>query len=119
LLDTTLYIRENFNNACMSKDSILINVVPPSVPLSVTDTTLCPGEMFQVMVLASVSEPEWNPSEGLSCSQCLNPTVTVGGTPGQTLFYEFSGKILDCPVGAGLSITAGQSDIIDGQTFYA
>jgi gliding motility-associated-like protein len=105
LQDTTLYIRENFNNACISKDSILINVVPPAVPLSVTDTILCPGEMFTVSVLSNqITEPEWTPEEGLSCSMCLNPTVTVIGTPGTTVIYQFSGKILECPVGAVLPI---------------
>lgn len=105
LQDTTLYIRTNFNNACVSKDSILINVVPPAVPLSVTDTILCPGEMFTVSVLSDqITEPEWTPEDGLSCTMCLNPTITVIGTPGTTVIYEFSGKILECPVGAVLPI---------------
>lgn len=105
LQDTTLYIRENRNNACISNDSILINVVPSSVPLSVTDTILCPGEMFDVLVLSNqVTEPEWTPSQGLSCTKCLNPTVTVTGTPGSTVVYEFSGMVLECPVGAILPI---------------
>ncbi len=105
LQDTTLYIRTNSNNACISKDSILINVVPPAIPLSVTDTILCPGEMFTVSVLSDqITEPEWTPEEGLSCSMCLNPTVTVIGTPGTTVIYQFSGKILECPVGAVLPI---------------
>ena len=105
LQDTTLYIRENRNNACISNDSILINVVPSSVPLSVPDTILCPGEMFDVLVLSNqVTEPEWTPSQGLSCTKCLNPTVTVTGTPGSTVVYEFSGMVLECPVGAILPI---------------
>jgi gliding motility-associated-like protein len=106
LQDTTLYIRENINNACLTKDSILINVIPPSVPISVTDTTLCPGEVFDVEVLGdNISDPEWTPSNGLSCTKCLDPTVTVTGSPGSTIIYEFSGNILDCPVGAVLPIT--------------
>lgn len=106
LQDTTLYFRETTNNACLAKDSILINVVPSSIPLSVTDTTLCPGEMFTVVVLSNqVTDPEWTPADGLSCTKCLDPTVTVIGTPGSSLFYQFSGMILDCPVGSALSIT--------------
>jgi gliding motility-associated-like protein len=105
LQDTTLYIREVTNNACISRDSILINVIPPSVPLSVTDTVLCPGEMFTVSVLSTmVTEPEWTPETGLSCTKCLSPKVTVTGTPGTTVIYQFSGKINDCPVGAVLPI---------------
>lgn len=105
LQDTTLYIREVTNNACVSEDSILINVVPSGVPLSVSDTTLCPGEQFQVVVLNDqVREPEWEPAEGLSCTKCLDPVVTVQGLPGMTVTYQFSGMILDCPVGATLTI---------------
>lgn len=126
LQDTTLYFRDNTNNACTSRDSILINVVPPSVPLSVTDTMLCPGEMFMVEVLSDqVTNPEWSPEQGLSCTKCLNPTVTVIGAPGQTLFYAFSGMILDCPVGASLVVRipevqpiniAGDAVVCEGET---
>ncbi len=105
LQDTTLYIRTDSNNACGSKDSILINVVPPSIPLSVTDTTLCPGEMFVVEILSDqVTDPEWSPETGLSCTKCFSPKVTVTGDPGQTIFYQVSGKILECPVGGGLTV---------------
>ncbi len=105
LQDTTLYMREIFNNACNWKDSILINVVPPAVPLSVTDTVLCPGEMFIVRVLSDqVTEPEWTPETGLSCTKCLETKVTVMGSPGSSIAYQFSGKINDCPVGALLPI---------------
>lgn len=117
LQDTTLYIRENINNACRSADSILINVVPSSVPLSVSDTMLCPGETFDVLVLSDqVTEPQWTPEQGLSCTACLNPTVTVIGAPGSSLFYEFSGKINECPVGATLTvrIPSVQTILIDG-----
>ncbi len=114
LQDTTLYIREVTNNACVSKDSILINVVPSSVPISVTDTILCPGEMFMVAILSNqVTEPEWTPTDGLSCNKCLNPKVTVTGTPGSTVVYQFSGKILECPVGASLPIEIPPSQIIE------
>ena len=113
LQDTTLYIRENINNACKSMDSILINVVPPTVPLSVTDTMLCPGEMFMVEVLADVDDPEWTPEKGLSCTKCLDPTVTVTGLPGGSLFYQFSGMILECPVGASLTVMIPSLQPID------
>lgn len=120
LQDTTLYKRENINNACTSKDSILIYVVPPAVPLSVTDTMLCAGEMFTVEVLASmVTNPMWTPTEGLSCSQCFNPTVTVIGAPGSTVFYAFSGMILDCPVGASLTVHVSDTRQFSGPTVTA
>jgi gliding motility-associated-like protein len=119
LQDTTLYIRTNTNNACVSEDSIMIDVVPSGVPLTVTDTTLCPGATFDVAVLSNqVTEPEWTPAEGLSCTMCLSPTVTVIGTPGTTQVYMFSGKIKECPVGATLTVNIPpiQEIIIGGAT---
>ncbi|MDQ3017364.1 MAG: gliding motility-associated C-terminal domain-containing protein [Bacteroidota bacterium] len=114
LQDTTLYIRTDSNNACGSKDSILINVVPPSIPLSVNDTTLCPGEQFVVMILSDqITEPEWEPGDGLSCTKCFSPTVTVIGDPGGTLFYQVSGMVLDCPVGGALTIHIPPELVID------
>jgi len=125
LLDTTTYVRENINNACSSFDSITLNVVTSGIPLSLTDTVLCPGEMFQVFVLSNqVTEPQWTPETGLSCADCLNPHVTVTGMPGSTLVYMFSGKINECPVGASFSVTipppatinisANQQTVCDG-----
>ncbi len=114
LQDTTWYVRENINNACVSEDSILINVVPSSVPLSVTDTVLCPGAQFDVVVLSNqVTEPEWTPADGLSCTKCLDPTVTVIGQPGSTVVYQFSGMINECPVGAALPIQIPPIQVIN------
>ena len=105
LLDTTTYIRESKNNACSTMDSITLNVVTSGIPISLTDTTLCPGEMFQVIILSNqVTEPEWMPAEGLSCTECLDPNVTVLGEPGSSVIYMFSGMILECPVNASLLI---------------
>jgi gliding motility-associated-like protein len=116
LQDTTLYIRENINHKCITYDSILIDVVPSSIPLSVPDTTLCPGESFHEMVLAGtnhITDPEWTPEEGLSCTKCLDPNVTVVGTPGSVVSYQFAGKINQCPVGASLVIRIPPIQVIN------
>jgi gliding motility-associated-like protein len=60
-----------------------------------------------------VTDPEWTPADGLSCTKCLNPTVTVIGMPGSSITYQFSGMILDCPVGASLTIQIPPMQIID------
>lgn len=105
LLDTTLYIREVKNNACVSFNTKLLNVVPPTVPLSVMDTTLCPGETFSVEVLADmIMNPMWDPVEGLSNPMSTITNVTVLGVPGEDFIYQFSGTINECPVGATLRI---------------
>ncbi len=105
LIDTTTYIRENINHACSSFDSITLDVVTSGIPLSLTDTMLCPGQMFQVFVLSNqVTEPMWMPEDGLSCTECLDPNVTVIGSPGSSMVYMFSGMIKECPVGASFTI---------------
>ena len=80
LQDTTTFFRIMRNNACLDSSVLTLNVIPPDLPLSVTDTTLCPGDMFQVEILdPDVTDIEWMPTTGLSCSDCLNPTVEVFG----------------------------------------
>ena len=100
--DTTTFIREVRNNACIDSSFITLNVIPPAIPLSVNDTTLCPGEMFQVFVLdMTVEDIEWMPPEGLSCTECFDPVVTVGE---QQVMYMVSGEKEGCPVGASLNV---------------
>jgi hypothetical protein len=48
LQDTTLFQRLTINNACRDTNELLVNVIPFNIPLSVNDTTLCPGESFTV-----------------------------------------------------------------------
>lgn len=101
--DTTRFVRYVTNNACRDSSEATINVIPPGIPLSVTDTTLCPGEMFTVEVLdQTIEEIMWMPPDGLSCTECFNPKVTVQPQP---ITYMVSGMKEDCPVGASLNVT--------------
>lgn len=102
LRDTTTFFRVMTNNACRDTSSVTLNVIPPGIPLSVTDTTLCPFDRFQVEILdPDVTDIEWMPATGLSCTNCLDPTVTVQTQP---ITYEVSGEKDGCPVGATLSV---------------
>lgn len=105
LQDTTEYIRVTMNGGCLDSAMITINVIPPEIPLSVNDTTLCPGAQFQVRVLdLAVEDLEWEPTEGLNCDACFNPIVTVIGQPGTTQSHTVMGTKEGCPVGAQLTI---------------
>lgn len=103
LTDTTMFVRYANNNACQDTSSISVNVIPPEIPLSVNDTSLCPGETFIVAVLdVSVQDLEWSPAEGLSCTECFTPIVTAGF---QSVMYMVEGTKEGCPVSASLNVT--------------
>ena len=101
LQDTTTFQRLVRNNACIDTSEVTVNVIPPQVPLSVEDTTLCPGDMFQVEVLdETVEDIEWSPAQGLSCIECPDPIVTVT----TAITYMMMGMKEGCPVGADLNV---------------
>ena len=100
--DTTTFVRQANNNACVDTSELQINAIPPEVPLSLNDTAACPGETFQVFVLdPTVMDIEWMPATGLSCTQCPDPVVTVQSEP---IMYNLTGNKEDCPVTAQLTV---------------
>ncbi len=103
LQDTTQFFRVMTNNACIDTSSVMVNVIPPDIPLSVMDTTLCPGDMFMVEILdLDVMDIEWTPEQGLSCTDCLDPTVTVQPNP---ITYMVQAKKDRCTVSGMLNVT--------------
>ncbi|RLD22239.1 MAG: hypothetical protein DRI69_01765 [Bacteroidetes bacterium] len=102
LQDTTQFVRFADNNACRDSSSVIVNVIPPEIPLSVNDTSLCPGDKFKVEVLdKDVEDLMWMPEEGLSCTECFEPEVTVGS---ESVTYMVTGMKEGCPVGAQLQV---------------
>ncbi len=102
LTDTTQFTRHATNNACRDSSSVIVNVIPPEIPLSVNDTVLCPGDKFTVEVLdKDVMDLMWTPEEGLSCTECFEPEVTVGNEP---VTYMVSGMKEGCPVSGTLQV---------------
>lgn len=102
LTDTTQFTRFANNNACEDSSSVIVNVIPPDIPLSVNDTSLCPGDKFTVEVLdKTIKDITWMPSEGLSCGKCFEPEVTVGGA---SVTYSVTGTKEGCPVSGTLQV---------------
>ncbi|MFZ1496458.1 MAG: choice-of-anchor L domain-containing protein, partial [Saprospiraceae bacterium] len=94
---TQVYQRITTNNVCVDTALILINVVEPIINVSPTDTTVCPNQPVQANIFNSnVSNIRWMPSNGLSCSDCTNPLITVENS---TLF-QVSGELHGCPATA-------------------
>jgi len=95
------YIRTNTNNACQSLDSVWIDVVDPDIPINLTDTVVCANKPVQIIVDdTDLTDLEWSPTEGLSCTDCPNPIVT---TPQTTTYTLNATKEECCP--ASVSVT--------------
>jgi gliding motility-associated-like protein len=108
LQDTTNFMRFVNNNACLDTTEMEVNVVTP-ITLSVTDTILCAGEMFEVRVEQSDARDfEWMPESNLSCTDCRNPTVTVAGNVTYTVNAERDPM---CPSSAELRVMAFPDDL--------
>jgi hypothetical protein len=104
-VDTTFYVRRTINGACMSDDSILINVVVPNLMLNLADTTVCPGEPVDVLLTAPqlLENIMWSPGDPsvISCSDCPDPTMTAN----QTTTYSVSADADGCPAAASMTVT--------------
>ncbi|TVR86555.1 MAG: gliding motility-associated C-terminal domain-containing protein [Saprospirales bacterium] len=96
------YVRTNMNNACESVDSIFIDVVEPEVPITPSDTVICANEPVQIEIdPTDLTDIEWSPAEGLSCTDCPNPIAITGET---TTYTIEATKEECCPVSASVTI---------------
>ncbi len=108
--DTSYFRLMTTNNACMRTDSVLLNVINPPVELSLTDTTVCPNNPVRVELLndEDFDEIMWSPEEGLSCTDCPDPTIR---TPTSTT-YTMSGMSMGCPASGMVTVNVFPPDII-------
>ena len=109
-VDTAWYIRETTNNACSRKDSVLLNVINPPLELTVTDTTVCPNNPVKVEIKDpdNFDEIMWMPEQGLSCTDCPDPTIR---TP-SSMTYSVSAESMGCPASASVQINIFPPDLI-------
>ncbi len=111
---THTYVRTTTVHACTSIDSIEI-VVVPSVVMEVVPAldTICPGESVNLMVVgpAELTDFSWMPPNGLSCTDCPNPTAS----PGASITYNVSAEYQGCPVGASTTLFVPSGPFFDLQ----
>lgn len=86
-------------------DTSFANIQVNEIPIATvtpTDTTICAGQAVQLTAAFNieVDEISWEPAEGLSCTDCLNPVAITFGT--QT--YTVTGKNGDCSGSASARI---------------
>ena len=103
---TTTYVLESSDSVgCLSFDSItitVINLVADAGP----DTILCLGDSMQLNASGG-SNYSWNPSTGLTCSNCPDPiafpdtstyyVLTVSDSFGCTAFDTLYIEVVECP----------------------
>jgi len=101
-VETSVFTRVTTNNACEVEDSIVINVVDPPVELTLNDTTVCPNQPVRVELINgdTLDKIEWMPEQGISCTDCKNPTIR---TP-QTTTYTATGELKGCPASASITV---------------
>jgi len=108
--DTSVFTRVTTNNACMITDTILINVVRPPVELNITDTTVCPNQDVQIILLTAdeLDSFEWMPTDGLRCGgistgdeiECPDPIAKTA----QSMSWTVTGMKDDCPASASVNV---------------
>ncbi len=102
--DTTInYTRITRNGVCV--DTSIAHIQVNEIPIATvvpTDTVICVGQAVQLTASfnRAVDEISWAPTEGLSCTDCLNPVAMPLGTT----VYTVTGKIMDCPGSASARI---------------
>jgi hypothetical protein len=99
---TTVYRRISRNGGCVDTAFALVNVIkPPQMEIVPADTTVCPGSVVQLTLLATdVEDIVWTPTSGLSCTTCNTPAATVQ----TTTTYTASGTYQSCPVSTSATI---------------
>ncbi len=100
---THTYVRTTSVHACVSNDTIEIKVVPvASFTINPATSEICQGETvsFSITGDPGITNYNWMPPTGLSCTDCTNPTASPPVTTTYTVTAEFEG----CPAQATATI---------------
>ncbi len=108
--DTSYFRLKVDNNACQMKDSVMLIVINPPVELSLTDTTVCPNQPVKVELLNAddFDEIMWSPEQGISCTDCPDPTMRVESSTS----FMMTGKSMGCPASGTVNINIFPADSI-------
>lgn len=84
---TTVYLLTVTNQfGCTDVDSVRVEVLPQITLSATPDTGICLGGSIELNV-SGADIYEWSPADGLSCTDCPNPTAT----PLKTTTYSIRG----------------------------
>lgn len=71
----TYYVTIESPDGCIARDSIIVRVLPDPEVSAGSDQTICAGDDVQLNASDGVRWL-WEPSDGLSCTDCRNPVAT-------------------------------------------
>ncbi len=98
---STTYTITNMIGECSGSGSLPVTVINTPLQLTVTDTTLCEGESFQVEALNGMNH-EWSPVDTtLSCTNCPDPFIN----PPVSQTYTVTAEVDGCDRSRDLTVT--------------
>ena len=81
---TTIYTVTVSNGFCNAKDSTTVFVNPVPFVIACCDTSITPGQSV-ALTSSGTGNYQWEPTAGLSCNNCPNPTASPLVTTNYTL----------------------------------
>ena len=112
--NTLDYIRTTTNGVCKRNDTINIVVLDVTLGINIKDTSVCEGTKIQFIVDPKgqkLTDLKWDPSDDLSCKDCLNPKLTATKSSAYTLTATSAGR---CPTSITAQVTVKKPIIIIG-----
>lgn len=105
--DSAIFKRTTTNNGCVDSVILVVPVTkPPMITIEPENPILCPGESVQLQVNlegpgSEDAEIEWMPTEGLSCTDCLDPVATPQAL---TATYSVTATVEECPASQSITL---------------
>jgi gliding motility-associated-like protein len=102
--DTFTYRRTATNGACVSVDTIRLNVFRNDLTITPATPEICPGDTVQLEVSGTATELgelTWMPTDGLSCTDCPNPMAF----PSSTTTYTVESSFNDCTTSQSVTVS--------------
>lgn len=101
----------NGNSDCISSDTAYIQIIDPTVSIDTPPPFICENESVEINITTNTNDTgiSWLPVEGLSCSDCPNPTAT----PSNTTTYTATVTAGGCSASADITVTVDPLPIPD------
>jgi len=122
--DSALFTRVTVNGACRDTITEQINVIrPPLLIFEPDPAVVCPGEPLQINVSFDPSGPmgtlEWeDPSNTLSCTDCLDPVATVNSNTMYTIEVTAEGSECTSPSMYEITVEDDVAPTLNNDRFF-
>lgn len=102
----TYYVDVSNADGCAARDSIEVNVLPLLMGDATGDTTICSGYDFQLHASGGTNY-EWSPPDGLTCTNCPDPTASITQTTTYTVIISDPGACNEDTLNVTITIDPG------------